>query len=48
VINGHAKGIVVRNLITGQLESIRPMPWCWPPADTAMSFSFPPMPWDPM
>jgi succinate dehydrogenase / fumarate reductase flavoprotein subunit len=44
IVKGHAKGIVVRNLVTGQLERHAAMPWFWPRAATAMSFSSPPTP----
>ena len=45
VVDGQARGIVTRDLVTGKIETLRrPTPWCWPPADTATSSIFRPTP----
>ena len=45
VVDGRARGIVVRDLVTGKIESSRrPTPSSWPPAATATSSSSRPTP----
>ena len=45
VVDGHARGIVTRDLITGQSRvPLWPMPWSWPPAVMATSSISRPMP----
>ncbi len=46
LVNGHAKGIVVRDLVTGEISSpTPPMPSSSQPVATATSSSFPPTRW---
>ena len=46
VVDGRAAGIVVRDLVTGEVSvARRPTPWCWPPAATRTSSSCRPTPW---
>ena len=44
VVDGHAKGIIVRNLQTGEITRHNADAWCWRPAVTATSIIFPPTP----
>ena len=45
VVDGQARGIVTRDLVTGKIESPRrPTRWCWPPAATATSSTSRPTP----
>ena len=45
VVDGQARGIVTRNLVTGKIEAhMRPTRSCWPPAATATSSIFRPTP----
>ena len=44
VEDGRARGIVTRDLTTGQIEFIRRTPWYWQPAGTATSSSCRPTP----
>jgi hypothetical protein len=44
VVDGHARGIVVRDLVTGKIESHSADAVCWPPAATATSSTCRPTP----
>jgi succinate dehydrogenase / fumarate reductase flavoprotein subunit len=44
IVNGRARGIVVRNLITGEMERYAADAVSWPPAATATFSSCPPTP----
>jgi succinate dehydrogenase / fumarate reductase flavoprotein subunit len=44
VVDGNARGIVTRNLVTGKIERTSATPWCSAPAATATSFISPPTP----
>ena len=46
VVDGRARGVVIRDMVTGGSRLTSQTLWCSPPAATAMSSICPPTPWD--